>query len=327
MSQSSASPKLWSAVLIAAAVVVIGAIPVGLAGWAFGAVAAQGVYIGLVVAVTLARTLPARMQAVSVVWLAAASAAGALIGRQTVPLLIAVVLCCLVQIVFTRAGAASVAVAPAIMVFWALFAPEGSALTVLVSTLIGGAVLLAIVIAARMRADPQPSAWSRAGLHVVLLAIGCALLLLLGPALGIERANWGLLVFGLVFLPADASTRTALRFLLSTAIGALAAVTIAAIGPRWLVVAAIVVGAVCTVVATLKSQQAVSVASIAAMVVLLGAAGPDSSATVIGIERLGSALIAVLIAIALMALARWAESLLSGILPAERSTGDPSWTR
>jgi len=323
---STAAPRIWSALLIASAVVVVGAVPVSLTWWGFGAAAAQGVYVGLVVAVTLARTLPVRMQALSVVWLAVVSAAGALIGRQIVPLLIAVIFCCAVQVVFTRAGTGAVAVAPAIMVFWALFAPEGSALAVLISTLIGGAVLLLIVVAARMRPDPHPLSWSRAGPHVMLLAIGCAILLLLGPALGIERANWGLLVFGLVFLPATDSARSAVRFLAATAIGALAAVTIATIGPQWLVLTAIVVGAVCTVVATLRSQQAFSVASIAAMVVLLGALGPEASAATIGAERLVSALIAVVIAIALLALGRWAETRLSGILPAGRPTGEASWT-
>ncbi|MFE6996364.1 FUSC family protein [Microbacterium sp. NPDC057659] len=329
MSGSEGAPADGRRLLLLSAVaVVVAIIPVGAAWLLAGALAAQALYLGIVLTSAVVRSLPLGMQAASAVWFAAVSAAGVLIGPRPVPLLIAVVLCCLAQAPITRMDARAVAVAPAILVFYALIPPAGSsAWTVAVATLIGAAFMIGVARLAKIVPVAQPLDTTRAMVHSVLLAIGCAVLLLLGPALGMGRINWGLLAFCLVFVPGRGSTAEALRYAAATAAGAVAAVLIGLLTPPWLVLIAVFAGAVLTVAYSLQRRATFAIAFIAGTVILLGTLVPGADATLLGAQRLTSALLAVAIAIVLMAVADPAERMLAHLFSRNRPEGSASWTR
>ncbi len=290
-------------------------IPVAGAWVAGGVVAAQALYIGVVVTSTAVRTLPEPRQWAGAGWLAAASAAGVLIGDRLPPLLLAVALCCVAQLPFIRSDARAMAVTPAILVLWAGSPPSAgtpvAAALVAVATFVGGALMIAVAHLARLpsqgRALPLPAAIR----HGALLAVGCCAVVLLTRLLGFERTGWGLIAFCLVFLPASDTLRTAFRNAAATAWGAVSAVTIAVAAPGAVQLTAALLGALLTVWSSLGERSALSVAAIAATVTLLGSFAPEAQPAALGLERAGTALLAVAVALALTAADHGVESLLT----------------
>ncbi|MFD6700958.1 MULTISPECIES: FUSC family protein [unclassified Microbacterium] len=319
-------------VVQAALLMAIGAVPVVAALLLVGSVAAQSVYLGIVVATTVVRALHRPQQWIGAVWIAVVAGAGSLIGPAFGPLLVAVVICALAQAVFLRWDPRALAVAPAILVFDAVTMPAGSAGLVALSTFAGAAFLIGAAALVGLAAEPRPLSWGRAISHAMLLAAGCAVLLFVGAAFGAERLHWGPLAFCLAFVPGPGTARSALRYAIATMAGSAAAVAIGVLAPGWLVVGAIVVGALLVVASTLAERLATAVAAIAATVILLGTLSPGLASPALGFERIGSALLAVGVGLLLLLIAEPLENLVTCLLARTRLAepapeGNTPWIR
>lgn len=332
----AAPPAGARLIVLSALLVLAAAVPVGGALLIAGPVAAMGVYLGVVVATTVVPSLPRAQQWIAAGWLVVVASSGALIGPRPGPLVAAVALCALAQVFFLRMDVKALAVSPAILVFYAYSVPASATVTVAVATLIGAAYLIGAGALARMPSAPHPLSWPRALTHATLLAVGCTALVLLGPNLGGAHAHWGPLAFCLAFTPGAGSVRTALRYALATGIGAAAAVVVCLLAPSWLVLVAVAAGAVLVVAGTLAKRSMLSVAGIAGTVILIGSLAPGvpTRAFGLGVERIGTALLAVAIGLALLLVADPLQRLISRPLEsaARRRTdaepkGDDPWIR
>lgn len=305
MNTSAAQPSVGAALLLRSALLVLAAaVPIGAAYLVAGPVSAMALYLGIVVCTTVVPALPRRQQWIAAAWITVVAFVGTIIGTQPGPLLTAVVLCCLIQVVFLRMDARALAVAPVILIYYA-FSAQNAPITVAVSTLIGAAFLIGVAALAKMPPSPRPLPWSRAIVHAVLLAVGCTALLLIGSALGAVHAHWGPLAFCLAFVPGPGTVRSALRYAAATTLGCVIGITICLFAPTWAVITAIGVGAVLIVASTLAARATTAVAGIAGTVILIGALSPDVStqALGLGIERTGMAILAVAIGLALLLIA------------------------
>lgn len=295
-------------------IVLLALVPVAVAGLLAGPIAAQALYIGIVLMTSVVRSLGGRGQLLAAVFAGLVSALGAWMGPDLWALLPAIVLVCAGQRWFTVRSSRAVAVLPATLVFYALFAPAESSLLIGLSTLVGALFVVAVAAAARIRPVPQPTDGLSASVHSVLLAVGCCLLLGLGEWWGFPRANWALLAFCLMFLPADRSWKGAARYVAATAAGAAAAACLGYVGPTWLDLPFILASAVATVALILASRETWSVATLTATVVLLGTVVSGDSVAGLGLQRTLLSFLAMLVVVALMMVAR----------PVERALGPPS---
>lgn len=296
-------PGLGRVLVLAAVLLAVMLVVLGVAAFLGGQVFAGAVYIGFVLTAATVRAFPVGWQVASGLWAAAVSAAGVLIGGNIPVLLAAIVAVCLGQAVFTRQSVRVVALSPMILVFYALQAPPAwSALPVTAGTAVGALVFIGIGRLLGLEPEPKPAPWRTALLHGALLATGCCVLLLLGVGLGLERTHWGLLTFCLVFVPDIGRRREGLFYLAGTAVGAVSGALVGLADLDWLTLVVALLCAVLVVAFTLAARPLVAVGFIAATVVLMGTAGADSATaqSLVG-QRTGLALAAVLLAVAMSA--------------------------
>ncbi len=308
-------PRVWRLFANALFIMALSVIPVGLAGWIAGPTVAKAVYVGAMLLLMSVRTLPMRAQLWCAVLVTAVAAAGTLIGRNLPLLIVALVVTCVLQGIFTRISRRAVAVLPAILVLYALLAPASATVPVTIGTAIGAAYIIAAAAVLRMKPHPSPLALRATIVHTVLLAVGSCALLLIGDAVGVTRSHWGVLAFCLVLVPGVVSWVVAGEYALGVVVGAFAAVGIGMVDQPWLTIVAAALGGLCTVAAALAERTLTAVVFLTATVILLNST-PAHSVGEVAAERAGLAIAAVGVAIVLGAALSRLEPTIDRLFPA-----------
>ncbi|GAA1405996.1 hypothetical protein AUR04nite_16820 [Glutamicibacter uratoxydans] len=308
MPSPSAPPQLARLVLLSAAAVCVGLLPVGLAAWLFDAQIAQGVYIGLVLMTSVVRTLNPREQWLAAGFSALVAAAGSFIGPQLGWLLLAVPVVCAVQGWFSLHSTQAVAVLPAILLLDAMGGRQQQWLAMGIATFVGAVFLILAARLAKISAEPKPLAAAPALLHACLLAAGCLLLVLLGHWLGVERGHWALLAFCLMFTPAlvTGQQRSAFGYIAAVMMGTVLAAAVGLLNVEVLTVAFLVIGALGTVAGTLAARPILSASALTLAVILLNSMASGESVGAIGGQRAGLALLSLAVVLSLLWIGRWA---------------------
>lgn len=261
---------------------------------------AQAVYLGLVVSSTTVRALGIKGQIWAGLWIGTVCALGTATAGDTVALYVAIAVVSLGQIVFTVASVGAMALSPAMLVFYALFAQEQSPLEIGLGTWAGAAVVIGGALLLKMPHQVRPVPVRAAVLHGVALAIGCVVLMGVSQAWGVPRANWALLAFCLVFLPQGNSPRVVAEYLAGTALGAVAAVALGLVAPEPLVVAIVLAGAVLTVAFALVPHQLPYMLCLTPTVLLLASLSAEESVLALSAQRTGLALLAGVVAMVIV---------------------------
>ncbi|UVY84889.1 hypothetical protein NLU66_04635 [Brachybacterium sp. NBEC-018] len=292
-------------VLLPAAVLVLALIPVGLALLLVGPLAAESVYVGIVLMTSVVTAMDGRDRLLAAAEFTLVATAGAAIGGHLGLLLLAVVATCALQIPFTRRSARAVGALPAILVLFSL-SPGGGAgvVTVAIGVAAGSLFMIGVARLARMSPAPDPVPLRDAVVHGAVLAAGCGILLLLVIALDLPRPHWALLAFCLMVAPARSTWRSAARYAGATAAGALIATALGALVPPAGEVLLLLAAMIGTVALTLAGRKELSVVPLVAAVVLLGTVLSGEASAALALQRTGMALLALLVAAALLALAQ-----------------------
>ncbi|MFF7329853.1 FUSC family protein [Streptomyces sp. NPDC090306] len=275
----------WGLLAKSAGLVLLAAVPVGVA-WLFteGGTAVS-VYLGMTFMVVAVGRLPTADQCWIAVCAGLAAGVGALVAGNTPLLILAVVAACAVQGLFNRRSIGAAALLPSNLLLYASLSP-GNPAGAAAATFLGAAIVVVLAHVTRTHFAAEPASGRAAALHAAELAVGCVGLILLINLLSLPRGTWAVLTLCLVLVPGTGRTRArVLHRALGTAAGAVVAVALAVVAPSALCVALAAVCAVFTVAYALLPDDFAYAVFLTPTVLLLFSGGRAHAAYRIALER------------------------------------------
>jgi hypothetical protein len=286
------------ALVVAVKVVVLLAIPVGIAAWAAGVDAA--VVCALVLVITIAQAVVTRggTQSWFVLLTAAVVVAGSLISRESIGIAIFVALVALLTYFGNRASAGLLSLLPVLAILLGLDIVSVSALTGGIVAILAGAYGIIAVRLTRLRLPRAPVSAPIAIRHAVVLATLSGVITYCVAQYKWPYGYWVVVTLAIVLRPSVRESSKLVRDrVIGTVVGSIVAVAIGAFLPSQLVWVVIAIAAWLQIANTLAQRTVAATVGTSVLVILAVAPAVSHGVLIAAGERLGWTLFGAVLAV------------------------------